>query len=75
MYEFNPNITALKLGERSIVYALSHGVKLTDEEISAIVNFDKTDDDLQAKYHNSLLGDVIKMANTLAIKESQLEQK
>jgi hypothetical protein len=54
---------------------LSHGVKLTDEEISAIVNFDKTDDDLQAKYHNSLLGDVIKMANTLAIKESQLEQK
>jgi hypothetical protein len=75
MYEFNPNITALKLGERSIVYALSHGVKLTDEEISAIVNFDKTDDDLQAKYHNSLLGDIIKMANTLAIKESQLEQK
>ncbi len=35
----------------------------------------RVDDDLQAKYHNSLLGDVIKMANTLAIKESQLEQK
>jgi hypothetical protein len=37
------------------------------------MNFDKSEDDLQAKFHNSLLGDLLKMANTLAIKEYQFE--
>lgn len=73
MYEFNSDSIPLRVGEKSVLYALSHGVKLTDEEASAIINHDKSDDDLQAKYHNTLLGDILKMANTLAIKEAQFE--
>lgn len=70
-YEFDNNITPMKVGERSAYYALSHGVELNEAEYSAIVFHDKDDDDAQAKYHNSMLGDLLKIANTLAIHEEK----
>ena len=71
LYEFNDELTSMRVGERSAHYVLSNGVTLTEEEFQAIINFDKDDSDKQAKYHNSLLGDLLKMANQLAIIEEK----
>ena len=75
MYEFNDDLISMKVGERSLYIATSCGVKFTEEEYQAIVNFDKDDDDKQAKFHNSTLGDILKSANVLAISEEKFKQK
>lgn len=74
MYEFNESITSMKVGERSVYYALSHGVKLTEEEYSAIIFFDKTDDKM-SEHHNSMLGELLKMGSVLAIKNEKKAPK
>jgi hypothetical protein len=75
MYEFNNELTSMRVGERSAYYAMSHGVSLTDEEYQSIINFDKDDSDLQSKYHTSILGNLLKMANELAIMEEKNQNK
>ena len=70
MYDFNEDLVSMRVGERSVYYALSNGVKLTEEEYAAIIMFDKTDDKM-AEYHNSILGELLKMGNTLAIKHEK----
>lgn len=70
MYEFNEDITSMRVGERSIYYAVSNGVKFTEEEYSAILNFDKTDDKM-VEFHNSTLGDLLKSASVFAIKSEK----
>jgi hypothetical protein len=70
-YEFNNDITAMRVGERSAYYALICGINLTEEEYQAIINFDKGDDDKQAKWHSSVLALILRQANELAI----IEQK
>lgn len=70
MYEFNEDLTSMRIGERSAFYATSNGVSLTEEEYVAILNFDKTDDKMAA-YHNSMLGELLKMGSTLAIKSAE----
>jgi hypothetical protein len=67
MYEFNENLVSMRVGERSLYYAMSHGVKFTEEEYSAIMFYDKNDDKM-ADFHNSLLGELLKIGNNLAIK-------
>lgn len=75
MYDFNNDITSMRVGERSAYYAMSNGVTLTQEEYQAIVNFDKDDSDLQSKYHTSTLGNLLKIANELAIMEEKNQNK
>ena len=70
MYEFNNDLISMRVGERSAYYALSHGIKLTEQEYTAIVFFDKENDKM-SEYHNSMLGELLKMGITLAIKHSQ----
>lgn len=70
MYEFNEELTSMRVGERSIYYALSYGISFTEEEYVAILNFDKVDDKM-SEYHNSMLGELLKMGSTLAIKHAQ----
>jgi hypothetical protein len=71
-YEFNNAIVSMRVGERSLFYAMSNGVSFTEEEYSAIVMFDKTDDAM-AQYHNSVLGELLKVSNTFAIKHEKNE--
>lgn len=73
MYEFNEDLVSMRVGERSAYYAISHGVKLTEEEYTAILFFDKTDDKM-SEYHNSMLGELLKMGNILAIKSAKKNQ-
>ena len=70
MYEFNDDITSMRVGERSLYYALSYGLKLNEEEAAAILNFGKVDDKM-SEYHNSMLGELLKMGSILAIKNEQ----
>jgi hypothetical protein len=67
MYEFNENLVSMRVSERSLYYAMSHGVKFTEEEYSAIMFYDKNDDKM-AEFHNSMLGELLKIGNNLAIK-------
>lgn len=71
MYDFNDKLVSMRTGERSIYYVNKAKIELTEEEFSAILNFDKPEDDLQAKYHNSMLGNILKFANILAIEEER----
>ena len=72
MYEFNEDLVSMRIGERSVYYILSHGIKITEEEFSAILFFDKVDDKM-SDYHNSMLGDLLKMGNILDIKHAKIK--
>lgn len=71
MYEFNEELTSMRVGERSIYYATSYGIKFTEAEYVAILNFDKNDDKM-SEYHNTMLGELLKMGSIVAIKDAQL---
>lgn len=74
MYEFNEDITSMRVGERSALYALNSGIKLTDDEFVAIVNHDKVEDAM-AEWHNSDIGEVLKASVKLAIIEEKFLAK
>ena len=71
MYEFNEELTSMKIGERSVYYSMKYGVKLSEEEYQAIVNYDKPEDDKQSKWYGSTLSTILKQANELAIIEEK----
>ncbi len=71
MYEFNEELLSFRVGERSVYYALTNGVTLTDAEYQAILNYDKSDTDKQAKYYTEPLGILLKQANEWAIIEEK----
>lgn len=69
-YDFNNALTSMDIGERSVFYALSFGVELSDDEAAAIVNYDKIGDD-KAEWHNTTVGDLLKLAVRIAIMEEK----
>lgn len=69
-YNFNEDLLSMRVSDRSIFYAVSNGVTFTEEEYQAIMLFDR-EDDKQAEFHNSTLGDLLKMANLFAIKSEK----
>ena len=71
MYEFNEELISMKIGERSVYYAMKYGIKLSEEEYQAIVNYDKPEDDKQSKWYGSTLSTILKQANELAIIEEK----
>jgi len=73
IYEFADNVTSMRIGERSVYYALSNEVILTEEETQAILNFEKPDDDHMAKWHSSPLSKILKTAIEFAIMEEKTE--
>lgn len=74
LYNFNEDLTSMRVGERSAYYAVSNGVTLTEAEYIAILNFDKNDDKM-SEFHNSMLGDLLKMGSLLAIKNEKTSAK
>ena len=71
IYDFNDDLMSIRSYERSVFYALKYGVSLTEEEYASIICIDKPENDLQVKYHNSMLGEILKIGITLAIKEEK----
>ena len=74
-YEFIEENISMKIGERSLYYALSNGVILTEEESQAILNFDKDDDNKMARWHSTPLTKVLKAAIEFAIMEEKNDNK
>lgn len=70
-YEFNNELISMRVGERSVFYLNEVGIPLTEEEYQAIINYDKEDDDKQAKWHTEMLGIILRQANELAIIEEK----
>lgn len=70
LYEYKNDQVAMRVAERSLYYALSHGIELTDEEYAAILMSDKIDDKM-AEFHNTMLGDLLKTAMTFAAKNEK----
>lgn len=75
MYEFTDNEVSMKSGERSVHYAMKHGVTLTEEEFQSILNSDKEPDDKMSKYRSSNLSNVVRMGFELSIIEEKNGQK
>ncbi len=73
MYIFNDELVSMKPNERSVCYLNQYGVKLNEEELGAILAFDKVNDP-QSDYYNSMLGELLKMGSILAIKTSKLKK-
>lgn len=69
MYDFNEDLVSMRVSERSAYFSLKYGVELSEEEYQAIVNYDKSDDDKQSKWHGSTLSTLLRVANELAIME------
>lgn len=70
-FEFNEDLVSMKVGERSAFYALSNGVKLTEQEYQSILNHDKSEEDKQVRWYTSKLGQLLKQATDLAILEEK----
>lgn len=69
-YVYNNELISMKVGERSVFYAMRFGIDLTEEEYQAIINFDK-EFDKQSKYFTTNLGKILKQANEAAIMEEK----
>jgi len=75
MYDFCDDTVRLRVGERSVYYAMKYGVILSEEEYQAILNLDKDDDDKMARYFSSSLTSIIKWGFELAIMEEKNGKK
>ena len=74
-YDFNDDIVRMHVGERSVYYALTHGVKLNENECQAILNIEKDNDDKMARYFSEPLTQIIKIGIELAIMEEKNGKK
>jgi len=74
-YDFNDDIIRMHVGERSVYYALTHGVKLDEKEYQAILNMEKDSDDKMARYFSEPLTQIIKIGVELAIMEEKNGKK
>jgi hypothetical protein len=62
---------ALRVGERSVFYAVTYGVSLDEDEYQAIINLDKDSEDKMAKWHSSIMGQILKQGFELALIEEK----
>jgi hypothetical protein len=65
VYSYVNGGPAIGIGMHSLLMASGCGVQFTMEEAEAMTIIDKSDDDMQAKYHSSVLTNVIKQANDM----------
>jgi len=62
---------ALRVGERSVYYATKYGISLDEDEYQAIINLDKDSEDKMAKWHSSIMGQILKQGFELALIEEK----
>ena len=74
-FTYSEGQPAIGTGLHSLVMATSAGVSFTPIEAEAMVIIDRKDDDVQAKYHSSLLSTIVKHANEMVyIQQVELEK-
>lgn len=65
IYTYTEGMPAIGTGLHSLIMATSAGVELSPIEGEAMTIIDRKDDDLQAKYHSSILTSIVKQANEM----------
>jgi predicted cupin superfamily sugar epimerase len=72
LYVYNQDDkVALRVGERSVYYATKYGISLEEDEYQAIINLDKDSEDKMAKWHSSIMGQILKQGFELALIEEK----
>jgi hypothetical protein len=75
LYTYAKNMPAIGTGLHSLAMAIECGIPFTAEEIEAITIIDRKDDDLQAKFHLSMLSSIVKQANEMVYIEAAKKSK
>lgn len=71
VYTYTEGMPAIGTGLHSLIMANNVGITFTDLEAEAMTIIDRKDDDLQAKYHSSILSSIIKQANEMVYIQQQ----
>ena len=71
----DPEIIALSVGERSIFYATTHGVKLSGEMYQAILFSDRESGNRSIRWLAEPLGHILKLGFELAVLEEKTAKK
>lgn len=66
-YEFNDELLSLKVGERSVFYALKAGIDLSEDEVFAIHNYNSDFGSRPLTAKGEKLAALLKAANMIAI--------
>ena len=66
-FKFNNNEVSLKVGERSVYYALKSNIDLNEDEVFAILNYDFDFGNRELKTDGEKLASLLKVANLVAI--------
>jgi hypothetical protein len=74
-YCFIKNMPAIGIGLHSLAIAVECGIQFTATEVEAMTIIDKADDDLQAKFHSSMLSSIVKQANEMVYTEANKKAK
>lgn len=65
IYTYSSGMPAIGVGLHSLIMASECGIEFTPFESEAMTIIDRKDDDAQAKYHSSLLTNIVKQANEM----------
>lgn len=65
IYTYTSGMPAIGVGLHSLIMASECGIEFTPFESEAMTIIDRDDDDAQAKYHSSLLTNIVKQANEM----------
>jgi len=72
LFCFNNELISMRVGQRSLFYAMSNGVTLSEEEAQAILFYDVDDnEDKMSKYYSGSLCKLLKMAIELTLIEKK----
>ena len=67
MYTFNEDLLSMTVSERSVYYALSSGVSLSEDEVFAMYNYNEDFSGRPMKTKGEKLAAILRVANQLAI--------
>jgi hypothetical protein len=71
MYIFNDELLSMTVSERSVYYALSAGISLTEDEVFAMYNYNDDFSSRPMKTKGEKLAAILRVANQLAVIEEK----
>ena len=71
MYIFNDTLLSMSVAERSIYYAMTAGIKLSEDEVFAIFNYNSDFAARPLKSEGEKLASILRVASMIAVIESK----
>lgn len=71
LYTYADGIPAVGSGVHSVLMCNECGIQFTPVELEAMISIDRSNEDLQTKFHSTVLTNVIKAANIMVYSEGQ----